>query len=60
MTTALGQMEKYLQELLQSERWYRDKAYGFLTDNVSLKVMLAERYTTGYIRYTWCCDEQWD
>ena len=56
---ALGQVEKYLQELLQSQ-CFRDKAYGFLTDNVSLKVVFAERSTNGGIRYTWCCNERWD
>ena len=56
---ASGQIEDYLGELLKSQ-CFRDKAYGFLTDNISLQVVLAERMTTGDIMYTWCCDEKWN
>ena len=56
---ASGQIEKYLQELLDSQ-CFRVKAYGFITDNVSLNVVLAERTPNGDTMYTWCCDEKWN
>ena len=55
---ARGQLEKYLQLVLQ-EQPFRTSVYGFLTDNISLHLVIATR-TKDAIRTDWILDVSWN
>lgn len=55
---ARGHLEKYLQLVLQ-EQPFRTSVYGFLTDNISLHLVIATR-TKDAIHTDWILDVSWN